>query len=1260
METTEEDPPSLSPLSDVIELPEEDVTDSEDFSAFERRINAEQNTMRQRDPSTDSEDFSAFERRIKAEEEEMTGLRDPTPTDSEDFSAFERKLEEERLRQLENTDPCKNYSNGQPVDEDQESEVGTVVRHVKQKEEEPSDTEDFSEFERRIAEAVEKPALEFMSQDRSEGGVDFSTTSGIDVYEEDPMRSPDIYQEDEDDELQDFTNTDPRETERRVTDSARLGEGGRWSAEPTEPDQLDLESSVLTCDEVLSDTRSRTGTPRPLSRDPVLDQFFLDMDTFLEEEDFISPSTEDNQQQNDTEQLDRRSRTRTRTRSSSEDSVRDRSRSRSSSDHEYKPDEVKDLLEDITDLHGYKHEERVLKIIEKLTYCMSYLVDLNKQIGGSSRPQSRHKEAQITLSRESLGGGKTSNSDDEFYLVQNNRPRSPGRRRSSSALSYPRNLESPDPNAALEDQIKACLTNATSLEMLLSGPSGPVTRNKDLSKSLPNMTYRPQGKEVGDLSLSTIESQSKASSGSSLQVPGPDEKSGEVDWSGVKVPDNLGKDPLTTPGVLNLRSRPFLSSNSEDTSTPIINDDETGRRANEKLKEVMRIKKELEDCVKLSISLEDLIVDYAEKNEIPNMRPSNANLSVSMPDVRMKNSISDLSRPQGKKSKWGSEELPRAKRYRKRLPQEQNYTSSDSYYQSNPLGRKRRSRLSPDSISSSSISDGETYRRNVHKLDYPKNLVPFSPLGLEATSKLVRFKKLTTPTTSSVSTESLPQIGLVIESSRSSPDSPPLGPPIPVETPSYSSQDISQGYEQEVVISDFQPENYPQSRDNERRTPRVRNLRRSQVARDDQTSDCLNTLDTSDGDGKCNTTPTDSPKVSTVESEVMTVEMAVSPIEELRQLSLSRHPTIEYVNRATSPIVEVVTRPNLNPVETRALYTSSYSQTDSKDSNTPDKDVAQYFTKSSQNSTLETNSSVIPTASKDSESQTAPPTRSSKGTSTKSSTKVNTLGPTTQPAIVKTLSKNSVSESEKSRTATTQTVSSELPAENLRDIQRYANPVTKKRNHHGNKPRTKHQPQTQVLFCRKHMKSSPHKPSKTTYKVNKRRRKPEKPVENQYNTVTYHVNKTPQQPHHPRERISSSTSNNKTGDEGDSTLNFSTNFFTLSPEPGHREKGEGGEGDVVSSILLVPNSPDPLKGGEVWEKIGEELSPSWSDSCDYVDTTSDPSSLVDRKYIELMRRFSKNTAQEKRLLLNLFEDLGLSEMRCARLLNAIRRTGPMT
>ena len=69
MESTEEDPPSLSPLSDVIELPEEDATDSEDFSAFERKINAEQNIVRQNAPSTDSEDFSAFERKINAEQE---------------------------------------------------------------------------------------------------------------------------------------------------------------------------------------------------------------------------------------------------------------------------------------------------------------------------------------------------------------------------------------------------------------------------------------------------------------------------------------------------------------------------------------------------------------------------------------------------------------------------------------------------------------------------------------------------------------------------------------------------------------------------------------------------------------------------------------------------------------------------------------------------------------------------------------------------------------------------------------------------------------------------------------------------------------------------------------------------------------------------------------------------------------------------------------------------------------------------------------
>ncbi|KAL5268623.1 hypothetical protein ACHWQZ_G002463 [Mnemiopsis leidyi] len=682
-----------------------------------------------------------------------------------------------------------------------------------------------------------------------------------------------------------------------------------------------------------------------------------------------------------------------------------------------------------------------------------------------------------------------------------------------------------------------------------------------------------------------------------------------------------------------------------------MNDDETGRRANEKLKEVMRIKRELEDCVKLSISLEDLIVGYAEKNEIPNMRMRN--LSVSMPDVRMKNSISDLSRPQGRKSKWGSEELSRPKRYRKRFPQEQNYTSSDSYYRSNPLGRKRRSRLSPDSISSSSISDGETYRRNVHKLEYPKNLVPFSPLGLEATSKLVRFKKLTTPTTSSVSSESLPQIGLVVDGSRSSLDSPPPGPPIPVETPSYSSQDISHGNDQEIGLEVI-PGGYRQISNDKRRAPRAGNIRTNQVARDDHTSDCLNTLETSDGDGRNNTAHTDSPKVSTVESEIITVEMAVSPIEELRQLPLQRHPTIEYVHRATSPIVEVITRPNKKQVETRAAYTSSYSQTDSKESNAQERDVVQYFTKSSQNSTLETSSIAIPAPSRDSESQTAPPTRSSKGTSTETSIKVSTLGPIKQPAIVKTLSKNSVFASEKSLTTATQTVSSELPAVNLEDVQKYAR-VAKKRLHRGNYPRTREQPQ--VLFCRKHMKSSPHKPSKTTYNVNKKRRKPEKQEENQYNTVTYHVNKTPHQPRHPREKISSSTSNNRTGDEGDSTLNFSTNFFTLSPEPGRRDKGW--EGDVVSSILLVPNSPDPLKGGEVWEKISGELSPTWSDSCDYVDTTSDPSSMVDRKYMELMRRFSKNTVQEKRLLLNLFEDLGLSEKRCARLLNAIRRTGPM-
>ena len=1201
METSEEDPPSLSPLSDVLELSEEDVTDSEDFSAFERRINAE--------------------------EEKLQHQEGGEQTDSEDFSAFERKMEEQQKRELaeQKSGNC---------DLSEYDDRITNSDHI-----EPSDGEDFSAFERKIA-------REGSELDRSEGAMECSTTSGIEVYE----MSGDI-----DPERVGYHNLADQKEYFRSED--------RSSAEPTEEDLLHLEH-VMTCDEVLSDTRSGSGTPRPPSRDPVLDQFFLDMDTFLEEEELISPSSissDDNEEQDVYPAKERGSK-----------SAEDQSGvTRSFSDPEYKPEDVKGLLEDLTGLQGYKHEERVLKIIEKLTYCMGYLVDLNKQVKEEGYPSNRQFHNRRSRNdRDSFGGEcKTSSSDDEFYLVQNSR--APSRRRSASAQSYQRGLISPDPNtaledpnAALEDQIKACLTNATSLEMLLTGP-GPVTKNRDLSKSLPNI--RTQGREGVD--LSPIESLS--SSSSSLQEPKLEHGSGEVHWD--RVPGDLNTAGLSD----NLR--PERISNSDDNSTQVINDDETGRRANAKLKEVMRIKRELEECVKLSISLEDLIVDYAEKNEIPNKTlKSNSALSVSMPDVRMKNSITDLSRNQVKNFRWASEELPRIKKYRKRFPQENNYTSSDSYYQSSPLGRKHRSRLSSisrDSISSSSMSDGETYRRNVHKLDYPKHLVPSSPLGMEASSKLVRFRKLTTPITSSSSSESLPQIVLSIsESTRSSLISPLCGPPIPVETPSYSSQDISLGSNHvEEITEDHstagaQKQIVGYSQDNPNPEDRPHLLHRGRdYAMMEEATDSVNTQGTSDRKDNI-TISTDSTEIIKAGSRVMMVEMAVSPIEELKQTTLQRLPTIEYINRATSPLVEesteILEECNNIETETRVVnFTSSYSQTDSRDTKTGDME-AQYQIKSSHNSTLETTSGTIP--SKDSESQTIPMIRPSKGTSTKPASEVNTITPSSKP--VKTLSKNSISlSSEKVLDMATQTVSSDMSLSNLRDIYKYTRPAVKKkpRNKPGDSGTNHSKNQQPVLFCKKHTKSSPHRPTKTTYNVNQRRRKADKKHANiQYNTVTYHVNQDTQGKDL-RMRMSSSTSNNKTGDEGDSTLNFSTNFFTQSPEMredhvrGRRNHVGGGDDDVVSSILLVPNTPDPLTGGEIWEKISEgNKNSSNSSSCDYGDTTTE-CSLMDRKYQLLLRRLSKNTAQEKRMLLNLFEDLGVSEKRCARLLSTIRCPGPI-
>ena len=169
-------------------------------------------------------------------------------------------------------------------------------------------------------------------------------------------------------------------------------------------------------------------------------------------------------------------------------------------------------------------------------------------------------------------------------------------------------------SANIEDQIKDCINISNSLESLLTGGPPILKSSRSLSKSMPNIYHSDRNRlesegnvinnrDASNPSLSTIESVTQGET--QLQTQTED----------------------VTPNTVTSEYTPTGQEPGPSHDIRVYNDDYNPATA--KLKEVIRVEKELEDCVKLSISLEELIVDYVERSVQPlSMR------SCSLPDVR--------------------------------------------------------------------------------------------------------------------------------------------------------------------------------------------------------------------------------------------------------------------------------------------------------------------------------------------------------------------------------------------------------------------------------------------------------------------------------------------------------------------------------------------------------------------------------------------------------------------------------------------------
>ena len=392
------------------------------------------------------------------------------------------------------------------------------------------------------------------------------------------------------------------------------------------------------------------------------------------------------------------------------------------------------LAENMQKLPECQHRDQVFRIIDKLATCMAYLTDMNKEYRNdqniernrmygsmdympyyaaerNNRYYDTERASPVNRCRNFV------NSEDEFFFVQRQARR---QRHSQIEIPTPADLPSPNPNDTLEDQIKQCLHNTTSLETLLTiNNPQPLSRIKQLSKSLPNMNLKSRE----ELSLSTIESKS-----SSI-----DEHKKSTDSS-----EKCNTRDAST----------HTDTQSSDLLNLAENNDETGMKAKAKLKEVKRIEKELEACVKLSESLEDMIIDYVEKKDFENEKGLTWKSS-SMPDIRHKRYpmsmgcglstpvLNDSSRLYYSVDKTSLKKP----RYRKLYPNLDD-TSSDSYKTKKSNIRrqtKMRSDLRLDLPRSRSLSSSATASSTTDNVNMRDGLR--SP----ALFKMVRFRKHSGP-----------------------------------------------------------------------------------------------------------------------------------------------------------------------------------------------------------------------------------------------------------------------------------------------------------------------------------------------------------------------------------------------------------------------------------------------------------------------------------------------------------------------------------